>query len=454
VTALLDDGERRVNELAAHPERQARLWRVLGQMHAARGAYVRAQALLKRAWDAQRAQRGDNDAVAARTYHELAMARSHFSGGDATSRLMLDSSLERLRRVLGDGHRDVVSALQDRASVATSLAEQRTLLGQAATLQQRQSPQQAPDSAAMEAAALLNNQGTAHFASGALSDARKAFEGTLRILEQQLPAGHPARLATTRNLAAVLSQLGEWAASEKMVRGIIARDSLIDADSVSAGDLENLGLLAAHQDRLPEAEAHLHHALRTLRAQLDSDHWRIDNTLRNLGLVIIARGRVADGLRTLDSAVSRARARPEGAESRGYGYMTGQRVRPLLRLGRANDAVAAMHESERVFRRIADDNDAYLADVAQWRGELALSQGEFVVAERALRDALRRTVSRLPAGHPKLAGVKCLLGVSLFRQRRYAEAREKMEESCEAYSRWGLADSMTLGWARVVRSPN
>ncbi len=149
-----------------------------------------------------------------------------------------------------------------------------------------------------------------------------------------------------------------------------------------------------------------------------------------------------------------ARARPEGAESCGYGYMMGQRVRPLLRLGRANDAAKAMHESERVFNRIADDNDAYLADLAQWRGELALSRGDFVGAERALRDALRRTVSRLPAGHPKLAGAECLLGVSLSRQRRYAESREKLAGACEAYSRWGLADSMTNTWARMARSRN
>ncbi len=452
VTALLDDGERRVDQLAAHPERQARLWRVLGQMHSARGAYARAEVLLQRAWDAQRTQRGADDPEAARTYHELALAHSHYSGGDARSRLMLDTSLERLRRVLGRDHRDVITALQDRAAAATSLAEQRTLLAQAATLRQQPSPQQEPDSAAMGAAALLNNQGAAQFASGALTEARKAFEGTLHILERQVPAGHPARLATTRNLAGVLSQLGEWSAAEGLIRQSIARDSLLDADSVSAGDLENLGLLAAHQRRLPEAEAHLHAALSRFRARLDSDHWRIDNTLRNLGLVMIARGRVADGLTTLDSAVARARARPDGAASRGYGYMLGQRVRPLLRLGRADEAAAAMNESERVFRRINDDNDAYLADLAQWRGELAVSQGEYVAAERAFRDALRRTVGRLPARHPKLAAVECMLGVSLFRQRRYAEARASMAGSCATYARWGLADSTTMAWARMSTS--
>jgi eukaryotic-like serine/threonine-protein kinase len=493
VTALLADGERRVDELAAHPERQARLWRVLGQMHSARGEYVRAQSLLQRAWDAQRMQRGGDDPEAARTYHQLALVRSSYTGGDATARLMLDTSLSRLRRVLGENHRDVIAALQDRAAAATSLAEQRGFLGQAETLQRQRSSQQVqpqllsrtsqqdpsqqqlasvppqprqgqaplppppplpaqPDSNAMSAAALLNNQAAVNLASGALSDARLAFEGTLRILREQVPDGHPARITVTRNLASVLSSLGEWTNAESLVRECIAHDTRVHADSVSAVDLETLGLLAAHQGRLSEGEARLRAALSRFRARLDADHWRIDNTLRNLGLVIVARGRVAEGLTILDSAIARARARPDGTASRGYGYMVGQRVRPLLRLGRAAEAVAAMEQSERIVRRVATDDDAYLADVAQWRGELSLSQGDYSGAEHAFRDALRRTTTRLPQQHPKRAGIICMLGVSQNRQRADSPVSDSVRASCATYSRWGLADSMMLAWSRMSTS--
>ena len=155
----------------------------------------------------------------------------------------------------------------------------------------------------------------------------------------------------------------------------------------------------------------------------------------------------------LDSAVVRARRRPEGATSRHYGYMVGQRVRPLLRLGREREAMAALDESERVLRRLAsDDIKPYLADVALWRGELAFSQGKHVIAEQALRDALRRTAVRLPPGHPKRAGIACLLGVTILRQGRRVEARDSVTRSCAVYARWGLADSMTIAWTRMSTS--
>ena len=471
VAALLDEGERRVDSLTAHPERQARLWRVLGNMHVARGAYARAAPLLQRSWDAQRARRGPDDPEAARTYHELAMARAHYAGA-GTVRPMLDTSLGRLRRVLGDTHPDVVVALQDRASAAASPAEQRRLMDQAVAarrrLEQARQEHARPDQIAqtragqdsqplappaadpdsMSAAALLNNQGAASYARGALAEARVAFEGTLRILERQVPAGHPARLATTRNLAGVLSGLGEWSAAEALVREHIARDTRVHPDSANPVDLEQLALLAAHQGRLAEAEGGLRAALAGFRARLAPDHWRVDNTLRNLGLVVVARGQVADGLTILDSAVARARARPDGPQSRGYGYMTGQRVRPLLRLGRPAEADAALGESERVLRAAVADDDAALGDLARWQGEAALARGDAAGAEPYLRDALRRAVVRLPAGHPTVTGARCLLGAALVRQGRLDDGRPFVAPACAAFARYGLADSLPRAWAR------
>ena len=124
------------------------------------------------------------------------------------------------------------------------------------------------------------------------------------------------------------------------------------ASDIPAGDLEQLALLAANDGRLTEADSGLRSALSKLRVTVASDHWRIDNTLRNLGLVLIAQGRLVDGLGLLDSARNRARRRDGGVDSQGYGYMTGQRVLPLLRLGRIDEALDAAQLCPRGFRSL------------------------------------------------------------------------------------------------------
>jgi serine/threonine-protein kinase len=445
VAALLDDGERRVDSLAAHPGRQARMWRVLGNMHQARGQYARAEPLLRRSWQAQRALHGADDVEAARTYHELAVLVSHLRGAPA-ARPMLDTSLATLRRLLGDAHADVAKALVDRAYAAATSDEQRRVLDEAVAVWRRQ-----PDTDSVDVASLLNAQATERYERGAYGEARPLFEAALRILEQRLPPNHPQRLTATRNLASAFLALGDWDDAETLAREVVARAPRAGTGGPGPGDAEKLALIAAHRGRLDEAEAGLRASLATLRGMVAAGHPLVDNTLRNLGLIVVARGRVAEGLALLDSAVARARGR-DGPRATGYGYMTGQRVMPLLRLGRVAEAAAAARESERVLRAALPDGHVYLADLARWHGEVALARGDAIGAEPHFRDALRRVAVQLPPRHPKASGASCLLGVALVRQGRSDEGRPGVDQACRRYARWGLADSLTLRWSRQARA--
>jgi tetratricopeptide (TPR) repeat protein len=353
---------------------------------------------------------------------------------------MLDTSLAQLKRTLGRTHADVAQALQARAAASISAEEERRLLDEAVAVWQRQ-----PNADSIGTAALLNNQGTERYGRGEYAEARALFGGALRILEQRLPPDHPNRLSLTRNLAATLSGLGEWERAESLTRQVIALTPATSKGPARATDSEGLALAAANQGRLEEAEAGLRTALDTLREVVAPEHWRIDNTLRNLGLVVVARGRVAEGLEILDSAVARSRTRDRGAQ--GYGYMIGQRVMPLLRLGRQREAGEAVRESERILRAAVPDGHAYLATLALWQGEFALAQGG-TGAEAHFRESLERLKRHLPARHPSIAGAECLLGVALVRQGQGREGRRLLETACPVYERWGLADALAVAWGR------
>ena len=440
VATLLLEGERGVEELADHPDHQARMWRVLGNMRASRGEYREARTLLRRSYEAQRELRGADDVEAVRTYHELAVVEYSFEGSPA-ARSMLDTSLAQLKRTLGRTHVDVATALQARAAAAVSGDEERELLDEAVAVWQRQ-----PNADSIGTAGLLNNQGAERFQRGEYAEARALFGGALRILERRLPPDHPNRLALTRNLAATLSGLGDWAPAESLMRQVVALTPAGSKGPSRATDSEGLALAAANQGRLEEAEAGLRTTLAILGDAVAPDHWRIDNTLRNLGLVVVARGRVAEGLNLLDSALARSRKRDQGS-SKGYGYMVGQRVMPLVRLGRLAEADTAVRESERLLRAAVPEGHGYLATLALWQGEVALVQGA-TGAEGYFRESLRRLKAHLPERHPGIAGAECLLGVALVRRGQSGEGLRLLERACPAYERWGLADSLAAAWGR------
>lgn len=440
VAALLTDGVRGVEALGEHPDHQARMWRVLGNLRASRGELEEARDLLRRSWAAQRQLRGPDDPEAARTYQELAMVSHRFEGTSGT-RAMLDTSLTELRRILGRTHADIAVALQDRAAAATSANEKRELIDEAVAVRQRQ-----PEADSMSIAALLNSQGTERAGRGSYAEAQALFEASLRIVDRRLPPGHPNRVALIRNLATTMARLGEWDSAESLLRQAAALTPASDKSPGRASDTEGLALTAAHQGRLEAAEAGLRTTLVILKGAVAEDHWRIDNTMRNLGLVVVARGRVAEGLALLDSAIVRARVRDSLAE--GYGYMIGQRVIPLLRLGRPAEAAEAMRESARIVRAAVPAGHASLSTVALWQGQLALVRGDASDAEAHFRDALRRLKTNLPEQHPSVAGAACLLGVALVNQGQIAEGSRQLETACPVYRRWGLADSLALTWSR------
>ena len=454
VAALLETGERKVDALAGEPALQARMWRVLGNLHAARGRYARAKELLERSHARQRALAGDSsggpavpadDAEAARTWIELARVVNRHEG-PAAARPMFERGIARLRAALGEDAPDVTAAMLEYAAAVENLDARRALLDRVVERRRREG---GLDS--MQVARSLNQQGGERFARGAFGEARSLFDGALRIVERRLPPEHPDRLSVQHNLASSLANIGEWAEAERLSRAVLdARRRASAPDSATlAGSVEAWGVLQAYLGRHAEAEEALREALAIFRATLAPRHPRIESALRNVGLAVAARGRVAEGLALLDSAIASTRARNAPPEARAP-YL-GHRSLLLLRLGRRAEAAQAAREAGRIIRSTAPAGHSAHADAGFWTGVVALDAGDAPAALAAFDSARAVLLAQHPPGHPRLASADCGRAVALVRLGRPDEARPLLAQGCVTYERWGLAEPMLVAWARAAR---
>jgi tetratricopeptide (TPR) repeat protein len=443
VAALLEEGERRVSELTTEPALQARMWRVLGNMHAARSRFDRAENLLRRAYDQQRAIAGENDSTAAEIYHELARVIQDYRGPGAALP-MFDSSVARLRRTVGWSNAAVAAGLEDRSAVEPNVARRVALLDTAARIRQA-----LPLVDSMALAGTLNGRGVLAYSQAHWAEARTDFEASLAILERRLPPDHANRLAVLQNVIMVLGNIGEFERADSLQHVVLdaLRRTVGPATVPYANALEGAALTAANRGRYADAEAQVRAALATYRQTLATDHWHITNALRNLGLVIAGRGRVEEGLAVFDSALAMHRARSDTVTGE-LGYLTGQRSYLLLLADRVPEALAAAREAERIMRGHAWASGPREGDLEFWLATTAFASGDTTgaVAHYTIaRDVYART---LPATHPSVAMNGCALGAALAGAGRRQEAEPLLRAACARHARWGAASPIVTRWSR------
>jgi len=237
---------------------------------------------------------------------------------------------------------------------------------------------------------------------------------------------------------------GKLAEAESLQRAEVALETRLKGSAVAEGMArEALALTFYDERRADSAESEERAALEAFRAGAAPEHWRIWSAQRNLAIIVAARGRVADGLALLDSAVAVARTGPGlGTEA---GYLTAQRIPFLLRLGRVGDASQAVATSERILGTSAVVSSAHRADVDRYAGMVALASGDAKLAADRFRAAV--TLAEPPDKPETAPGINsCLLGVSLARLGRFAEAQPLLDKPCTAYASHGIPDPLIEGW--------
>jgi tetratricopeptide (TPR) repeat protein len=384
---------------------------------------------------------GEGDSVAAAIYQELArVVRSQ--RGDAVALPMLDTSLVRLRRSLGAAHGDVAQAMQEVAFVTGDTLRRRVLLDSALALRLRAG---ATDS--LRLAESLSAQGNELLRRARAREAVPFFQAALALLEELQPPDHPQRLGLTQKLAMALDATGEYQRAEVIARSLLERRERagMTESPRMASTIGAVAMLAAHQGRLEQAETMLRKALAMFGRVQDPAHVSNQNALRDLGLVISARGRVADGLELLDSALVLARAHEGGGQA---SYIQGQRIPALLRMGRLAEAKAALAAAEASFNGGGPPTRPRRLDVESWAGAVALARGDAPHAAVRFANALHGYRALYAPTHHKVAGSECGLGIALATQRRFEEAAPLLQSGCPVYEQWGMAEPFLVEWGQ------
>ena len=445
VAALLDEAESQVTQLADEPVRQARMWRVLGNMRVARGDMARARALLQKAYDTQVAARGRDDRDAAQVHHDLALSVLWLAGADS-ARPLLDSSVAEIARTEGPVSEDMAIAFQDRALVAANDSERRALIERAVAVRE-----QLPGSDSVSIAALLNSQGSERYESHHPADALPLFEGSLRILEALLPPEHPNRLAVTRNVASALIAQGRYAEADSVQQLVrAAAERAHQTGAPEAGDLYRAGIIDGALGRLADADTLLRRSLDVYRQFVAPGHERLALSLYELGVVSGAEGRDRQGVALLDSALA-TRTGTTAHDRETWAFMAGERGLLLLHLGQRDEAYRELARADSVARRYGSADDAP-TEVETMLGIAALATGRDSLAAARFAAAREQLEGRVPHGHPGYRGAGCGLGTALARMGRAAEATPLLRAECPAYERWGLADRALVEAERAARS--
>jgi eukaryotic-like serine/threonine-protein kinase len=444
VTALLDDAEAEIARLNDAPARQATLLRTVGRMRAARGEYARAIDLLSRAYELRRAGFGPTDLEAARIHHEIAQIRVSFEGA-AAARPMLDSSLNELRRLLGDEHQDVREAMGDLMMATSDSSVANALLARLLELERR-----SPSRDSMAIAKRLDMRATERYYAGYYHEAAVLFQNLFDVLIRQLPLEHERVRAARRDLAMAFLGEGRIARAESLQRVAAELEDRLHGPAMSRGMArEALALTFAAEDRADSAEWQEREALRLFREGAAPGHWRIWSAARNLAFIVAARGRAAEGLAFLDTAIAIAKVGPDTGTS--VGYLIAQRVPFLLRLKRPDEAKEALAAGERLLGESPSVTAGHRADLHRYAGMIELDSGDPARAVARFRAAVALTESGdSPRSVPGLGS--CLLGVGLVRLGQIAEARPLLDAPCSAYLSRGLAHPLIVNWIGAARA--
>jgi hypothetical protein len=189
-------------------------------------------------------------------------------------------------------------------------------------------------------------------------------------------------------------------------------------------------------------------ALAQFTAGVGPENWRIWSAERNVAILMAARGRAADGLALLDTAIRTASVGSDSSHN--AGYLTAQRAPFLIRLGRPAEAAQAIVLAERRLGASAAVTPSHRADVNRYAGmaELALGRPALAVQRFRAAVALEQTPSKL--ARPGLSS--CLLGVGLTELGQHDEAVPLLDAPCTRYLAHGPVDSTIVAWIARARA--
>ena len=381
---LLDRGIERVDELGDAPRVQARLLESLGEVSWSLGAFDRAEELLERALELR--------------------------AGDAPDPAREAAVLDRLGRLYRDradnpraedAHRKAIAVLERAGLDETPLMAQVTNnLGIALSRQGRFEEAAAVLERSIALAGRLETEPSGQTATalanlGALCHrmdqperSLAATRRSLSLFEQLVPPDHPNLAVLLVNIAVSSSALGELGEARRAAaRAVeIDRAAFPPGHPEIADDLHGLGAVELRLGHFEAAEAAFREGLEILTAAVGEDNFRTTLHRASLGAVALAAGRPEKALGHLETVLAQLdRSDDPRAPRHAIGYLR-QEALALRRLGRFDDAAAAVALGQRLVDEL--DHEVERPSFRLLGALVALDRGEDDRAERRFGEAM------------------------------------------------------------------
>lgn len=422
---------RALRELERQPELAARMRHVLGLVHHARSNDARARELLQGALDEQRRVSGPDSREALQIQVDLARVLTWIDARQP-ARALLDDAVERVERAHGEDDLLAASSFHALAGVLDDRAEVQQRLERAVRI-----ARQRLSSTHRDRIRYTTSLAVEYLGAGRIAEARTLFDEARQGAEA-LNGGRTVHLIGVLNDSATLdTAAGDFAAAEAKHRRTLAlATDLLGEDSFqTANALNNLAVALANQGRLAEAAEAFKKTYERHVVLFGEDHWRTANTMRNLGMAML----LVDDPRECERWMRRAVAATEGAEraDRRAPYMRAQLARCLLRAGRAADGMALLEPAIAALDTLGPDATMYTANSRLWLARALLARGDLERAQQlatAAVDQYRRTRRE---EHPARAEAECDLAEILAARGRRAEARALLESCVPRVASYG-----------------
>ena len=402
--ALLDQASRNIDvELAAQPELQADMMRIMGEAYHALGIHDRALALLNAAVARHGELHGADSDEAATS--RLALASLLMDTGDmADAEPLIRSALVTRQRLFGDAHPQVTAGLSILAAFQDLAGDRAAAEATLRTVLDRRAPPGRPPSG--DAVSVMVRLSTLLRRDDRLDEAEAVLRAALAVPLGNGRGAQADRASALRNLAATLRDRGDYARADTLYREVIRlrRAALGDDHPEVASALNSHGLLLQQVRDFDGAIANLTEAARILEGVHPGPHPTLASVTHNLGIMYRQAGNAAESERwTLRAMDVQDRLLPPGHVDRAH---------PRL-------ALAALYMDQRSWDR----------------------------AEPLLREALALRRASMEPGHRRIAEVLSDLGACLTALGRYAEAEPLLLEARAALD---AADSPDTRLSRIA----
>lgn len=407
---LLERGAARVDrELAAEPEVQASLMRVIGRVYFNLGFYDEAVRQLDRTLALRRGLYRRPHAEVAESEVDLAGALQ--DAGDLTGAEPHYREALRLRRTLHRGdHEEVLGALEalaDFLSRTERLDEAERGYREALAMRQRLGPN--PGSLA----SLSDGLASTLLRKGDYAGAEPWFRQAVALVRLQQPVDTLILSVATNNLAWVLGDLGKLEEAESLQRESLAITLAFygpDHPHTSTGR-QGLGRLLRQRDNLAGAEEQFRLAFAADSARLGIDHPSVGTSLGLLGTTLLAEGRYPEAEIALRRALD-IRRRALGPEHPYVAISINELAGLHFARGELRRAETEYRRALALRRRLYPGQHPYLAYSLVGLGRTLLALGRRTEAEPLLREAATIRAATLPEGHPARREADSLLQVA------------------------------------------